>query len=127
MARRDPTRVAGCETLTGPDLKAFNSFEKTAQVAPRALDPPKAESENDVQTAAALYTVARIAIRSPTARGYCQVGSGQKVMLLKREESLPRCHESGRLHRGPKGEADWIIMDPEIDFGAIFKQFERSL
>lgn len=28
---------------------------------------------------------------------------------------------------GPKGEADWIIMDPEIDFNAIFKQFDTVL
>ncbi len=28
---------------------------------------------------------------------------------------------------GPKGEADWIIMDPAIDFGAIFEQFDTFL
>jgi dihydrofolate reductase len=28
---------------------------------------------------------------------------------------------------GPKGEADWIIMDPEIDFNAIFSQFDTLL
>jgi dihydrofolate reductase len=28
---------------------------------------------------------------------------------------------------GPKGEADWIIMDPEIDFGASFEQFDTFL
>jgi dihydrofolate reductase len=28
---------------------------------------------------------------------------------------------------GPKGEADWIIIDPEIDFRAIFKQFDTVL
>jgi dihydrofolate reductase len=28
---------------------------------------------------------------------------------------------------GPKGEADWIIMDPEIDFSAIFAQFDTFL
>ena len=28
---------------------------------------------------------------------------------------------------GPKGEADWIIMDPEIDFGALFVQFDTFL
>src|SRR5262249_56571887 len=28
---------------------------------------------------------------------------------------------------GPKGEADWIIMDPDIDFGAIFSQFDTVL
>lgn len=25
---------------------------------------------------------------------------------------------------GPKGEYDWIVMDPSIDFGALFKQFD---
>src|SRR5215475_15205153 len=28
---------------------------------------------------------------------------------------------------GPKGEADWIIMDPEIDFQAIYDQFDTCL
>src|SRR5262245_12959617 len=28
---------------------------------------------------------------------------------------------------GPKGEADWIIMDPDIDFAAIYKQFDTCL
>jgi dihydrofolate reductase len=28
---------------------------------------------------------------------------------------------------GPHGESDWIIMDPEIDFGAIFGQFDTVL
>jgi dihydrofolate reductase len=28
---------------------------------------------------------------------------------------------------GPKGEADWIIMDPDIDFRAVFKQFDTVL
>ncbi len=28
---------------------------------------------------------------------------------------------------GPNGEADWIIMDPDIDFGAIFNQFDTLL
>jgi dihydrofolate reductase len=28
---------------------------------------------------------------------------------------------------GPHGEADWIIMDPEIDFGALFAQFDTFL
>jgi hypothetical protein len=29
--------------------------------------------------------------------------------------------------RGPKGEADWIIMDPEINFGSIFGGFDTVL
>ena len=28
---------------------------------------------------------------------------------------------------GPNGEADWIIMDPDIDFGALFAQFDTFL
>lgn len=28
---------------------------------------------------------------------------------------------------GPKGEFDWIIMDPEIDFEALFRQFDTLL
>src|SRR5262245_37181853 len=28
---------------------------------------------------------------------------------------------------GPKGEADWIIMDPEFDFNALYKQFDTAL
>src|SRR5262249_36309980 len=28
---------------------------------------------------------------------------------------------------GPNGEADWIVMDPDIDFGAIFRRFDTLL
>ena len=28
---------------------------------------------------------------------------------------------------GPNGEADWIIVDPEIDFNAVFKEFDTVL
>ena len=28
---------------------------------------------------------------------------------------------------GPKGEFDWIVMDPDIDFGALFKAFDTRL
>lgn len=28
---------------------------------------------------------------------------------------------------GPNGEADWIVMDPEIDFGEIFSRFDALL
>ena len=28
---------------------------------------------------------------------------------------------------GPQGEADWIVMDPEIDFGALFERFDTFL
>jgi dihydrofolate reductase len=28
---------------------------------------------------------------------------------------------------GPTGEFDWIVSDPEIDFGALFKQFDTAV
>jgi dihydrofolate reductase len=28
---------------------------------------------------------------------------------------------------GPNGEYDWIVMDPSIDFGALFKQFDTAV
>lgn len=28
---------------------------------------------------------------------------------------------------GPNGEADWIVMDPDIDFNALFQQFDTFL
>ena len=28
---------------------------------------------------------------------------------------------------GPNGESDWIVIDPDIDFGAIFKEFDTIL
>lgn len=28
---------------------------------------------------------------------------------------------------GPNGEADWIVSDPDMDFGALFKQFDTFL
>jgi dihydrofolate reductase len=28
---------------------------------------------------------------------------------------------------GPKGEADWIVMDPDIDFRAIYDQYDTAL
>ena len=31
------------------------------------------------------------------------------------------------LIAGPNGEADWIVMDPEIDFGQLFARFDTLL
>ena len=48
-----PTRVLACETLTGPDLKAFNTFEQPRRVAPQRLEPPAGGAADDVQAASA--------------------------------------------------------------------------
>ena len=44
-----PTRVLACETLTGGDLKAFNTFAEPKRVVPRKLDPPSAGGTDDLQ------------------------------------------------------------------------------
>jgi alpha-L-arabinofuranosidase len=55
-----PVRVLACETLTGPDLKAFNTFEQPKRVVPRALETPKAGSRMVFKLPARSYTVAHI-------------------------------------------------------------------
>ena len=49
-----PTRVLACETLTGPDLKAFNTFAEPRRVAPQRLDAAGRRQPDDFQAAAAL-------------------------------------------------------------------------
>ena len=49
-----PTRVLACETLTGPDLKAFNTFEQPRRVVPQRLDAARGRRADDVQAAAAV-------------------------------------------------------------------------
>ena len=56
-----PTRVLACETLTGPDLKAFNTFEQPQRVVPRALEPPAAGARMTFKLPARSYSVAHIA------------------------------------------------------------------
>jgi alpha-N-arabinofuranosidase len=60
---RDPTpaRVLVCETLTGPDLKAFNTFEQPNRVVPHPLDPPKAGARMAFMLPPRSYSVAHIA------------------------------------------------------------------
>jgi alpha-N-arabinofuranosidase len=56
-----PTRVLACETLTGSDLKAANTFERPTLVSPRALDAPKAGSSMTFKLPPRSYTFAQIA------------------------------------------------------------------
>ena len=48
-----PTRVLACETLTGPDLKAFNTFDAAAPRRAAAARAARAGNADDVQAAAA--------------------------------------------------------------------------
>jgi alpha-N-arabinofuranosidase len=56
-----PTRVLACETLTGPDLKAFNTFEQPRRVVPQPLSPPAAGARMAFKLPARSYTMAHIA------------------------------------------------------------------
>ena len=59
-----PTRVLACETLTGTDLKAFNTFEQPELVVPRALPPPAAAARMAFKLPPRSYSVAHIATTS---------------------------------------------------------------
>jgi alpha-N-arabinofuranosidase len=56
-----PTRVLACETLTGNDLKAFNTFEQPQRVAPRALEAPRVGNRMTFKLPARSYTVFHLA------------------------------------------------------------------
>ena len=56
-----PTRVLACETLTGTDLKAFNTFEQPRAVAPQRLDPPTPGARMTFRLPPRSYTVAQLA------------------------------------------------------------------
>src|SRR3954470_24663918 len=57
-----PSRVLACETLTGPDLKASNTFEQPRRVAPQRLDAPAAGGRMTFKLPAGSYTVAHLAV-----------------------------------------------------------------
>jgi alpha-N-arabinofuranosidase len=52
-----PTSVAAFETLTGPDLKALNTFAEPRKVTPQTLEKPKVGSTMTVQLPARSYSV----------------------------------------------------------------------
>jgi alpha-L-arabinofuranosidase len=47
--------------LTGPDLKAFNTFEEPRRVVPQRLEPPAAGTRMTFKLPARSYTVAQLA------------------------------------------------------------------
>jgi len=56
-----PTRVLACETLTGADLKAFNTFADPRRVAPQKLEPPPAGKRMTFKLPPRSYTVVHLA------------------------------------------------------------------
>jgi alpha-L-arabinofuranosidase len=55
--------VLACETLTGADLKAFNTFERPQQVAPQRLEAPAPGARMAFKLPPRSYTVAHLATR----------------------------------------------------------------
>lgn len=56
-----PTRVLVCQTLTGRDMKAANTFEQPNNVTPKNLDAPAAGTSMTFRLPAGSYTVAHLA------------------------------------------------------------------
>jgi alpha-L-arabinofuranosidase len=56
-----PTRVLACETLTGADLKAFNTFADPRRVVPQKLAPPPAGKRMTFKLPPRSYTVVHLA------------------------------------------------------------------
>ena len=56
-----PTRVLACETLTGPDLKAFNTFAQPEHVAPQRLEAPAPAPRMTFKLPPRSYTVVQLA------------------------------------------------------------------
>ena len=59
-----PARVTFAETLTGRDLKAFNTFEEPKRVAPAPFDAPRVGSKMTFKLPARSYTVVQFATTS---------------------------------------------------------------
>ncbi|MFO1500248.1 MAG: alpha-N-arabinofuranosidase [Verrucomicrobiota bacterium] len=56
-----PARVLACETLTGADLKANNTFEQPKLVSPQSLDRPKVGTRMTVELPPRSYTILQLA------------------------------------------------------------------
>ena len=57
-----PTGVLACESLTGADLKAFNTFAQPRNVIPQRLEPPAPAQRMTFKLPPRSYTVAQLAV-----------------------------------------------------------------
>jgi len=57
-----PSKVLDCQTLTGSDLKAFNSFDAPQRVVPQDLEAPQPSSRMTFKLPARSYTVVNLGI-----------------------------------------------------------------
>jgi alpha-N-arabinofuranosidase len=51
-----PSKITKLEVLTGPDLKATNTFEAPKQVVPQPVEPPRAGTQMTLRLPAHSYT-----------------------------------------------------------------------
>jgi alpha-N-arabinofuranosidase len=58
----EPTRVVVCETLTGSDLKAFNTFDAPKRVVPHSLAAPSAGNRMTLKLPPRSYTAVHLGI-----------------------------------------------------------------
>jgi alpha-L-arabinofuranosidase len=57
-----PSKVTGSQVITGPDLKATNTFEAPKRVVPQPLEPPAAGQRIAVQLPPRSYTLLTVAL-----------------------------------------------------------------
>jgi alpha-L-arabinofuranosidase len=57
-----PKRVLACETLTGPELKAFNTFEAPRRVVPQTLPAPAVGGRMTFTLPPRSYTVVHLGL-----------------------------------------------------------------
>jgi alpha-N-arabinofuranosidase len=57
-----PARVLACETLTGTDLKALNTFDQPRRVVPQRLDAPAVGARMTFRLPARSYTVVEVSL-----------------------------------------------------------------
>jgi alpha-N-arabinofuranosidase len=57
-----PSKVLACQTITGKDLKAQNTFAQPTNVVPVKLDAPQAGASMTFRLPAGSYTVAQLAV-----------------------------------------------------------------
>ena len=61
LGEKSVTRVLACETITGPDLKAANSFERPRNVVPQPLEAPRVGRRMTFKLPSRSYSVAHLA------------------------------------------------------------------
>jgi alpha-L-arabinofuranosidase len=57
-----PARVLACDTLTGTDLKAFNTFEEPKRVVPQTLTAPTPGSRMTIELPPRSYTLLHLGL-----------------------------------------------------------------